>query len=347
MTYWDWTLVPILDDQGEVELLVFSLRNVTARKRAELELQSLNESLHQQAAQLRRLTAELTLAEQRERRRLAQVLHDHLQQLLVAARLKVSIVRRRLDPGNEEPSVPQLDELLQRAIEESRSLTVELSPPVLYEAGLVAALEWLAGQMEVKHALHVDVIAHLDCVPIAEDVRVILFQAVRELLFNVVKHAQTTLARIELRGERDGLVEIVVADGGAGFDAANRQTPETTSGGFGLFSIRERLELMGGGWRSLRPRARARGCSWRSRAFSRRRSCPPPARPPLPPPNVSVPKTPRPATPRRSGSCWPTITRSFAKAWPACCGNRPTLRSSARRPTARRRSTWPVNAIRT
>ncbi|MEN6498877.1 MAG: PAS domain S-box protein [Thermoguttaceae bacterium] len=246
VTYWDWTLVPILDDQGEVELLVFSLRNVTARKRAELELQALNESLHQQAAQLRRLTAELTLAEQRERRRLAQVLHDHLQQLLVAARLKVSTVRRRLDPGNEEPSVPQLDELLQRAIEESRSLTVELSPPVLYEAGLVAALEWLAGQMEVKHALHVDVVAHLDCVPIAEDVRVILFQAVRELLFNVVKHAQTTLARIELHGERAGLVEIVVADGGAGFDAANRQTPETTSGGFGLFSIRERLELMGG-----------------------------------------------------------------------------------------------------
>lgn len=210
MTYWDWSLAPLLDDQGEVELLAFSLRDVTQQKRSELELQALNESLRQQTAQLRRLAAELPLAEQRERRRLAQVLHDHLPQMLVAARLKAATLRRRVPDRELESSWQQLDELFERSIEESRCLTVGLSPPVLYNEGLAAALEWLARQMEVKHALHVDVAACADCGPIAEDVRIILFQAVRELLFNVVKHAKASLARIELHAVNEGQIEIVV-----------------------------------------------------------------------------------------------------------------------------------------
>lgn len=246
VTYWDWSLVPLFDNEGEVDLLVFSLRDVTQRKRSELELQALNESLRQQTVQLRRMAAELTLAEQRERRRLAQSLHDHLQQMLVAARLKVSLLHRRILDADLSLSVQQVDELLERSIEESRSLTVELSPPVLYEDGLVAALEWLARQMEAKHALHVDVAVCADCAPITEDVRVILFQAVRELLFNVVKHAQTSLAQLQFSSDSDGLIQIVVADTGCGFHPSRLQSPTATTGGFGLFSIRERLELMGG-----------------------------------------------------------------------------------------------------
>lgn len=199
----------------------------------------------QRAAQLRVLAAELSLAEEQERRRLAKVLHDHLQQLLVAARMKVAVLRRRADEERLTRTLEQIDEVLNQAISESRSLTVELSPPVLYDAGLAAGLEWLARQMDEKHGLRVIVDADPEAEPTDEDMRVFLFQAVRELLLNVVKHAQADVAHVELLPLAGDRLQLVVADPGVGFDFSGLEN-RGVSGGFGLFSIRERLELLGG-----------------------------------------------------------------------------------------------------
>jgi signal transduction histidine kinase len=148
------------------------------------------------------LASELTRAEQRERRRLAQILHDHLQQLLVAARLKLSIVRSELrDEARQGPEqLEQIDHTLDEAITVSRSLTAELSPRILYDAGLPAALEWLAADMEKKHGLAVKVYADPAANPAEETLREFLFQAVREGLFNVVKHAQIGHAIVRVIG---------------------------------------------------------------------------------------------------------------------------------------------------
>jgi signal transduction histidine kinase len=206
---------------------------------------SLNALLEWRTQQLRAMVSELAHAEQRERRRLAQVLHDHLQQLLVAARAKVTLVSRLvLDPEGRQ-ILEDLDGLLDQSISESRSLTVELSPPVLYEIGLAAALEWMAGQMHSKHGLRVEVQIDSGAEPSAEETRVLLFEAARELLFNVVKHAQVECARLELSGSPGAEVRVVVSDTGAGFNPAERDVSVLESG-FGLFSIRERLELIGG-----------------------------------------------------------------------------------------------------
>lgn len=217
--------------------LVESLEHRVAQRTAEAE---------QRTMQLRTMAAELAEAEQRERRRLSQVLHDHLQQLLVAAKMKVARVHRRTDNPSLGRIVAEVGELLDQAITESRSLTVELSPPVLYDAGLTAGLQWLGRQMEEKHGLPIVVQADPSAEPSEEGTRVFLFQAARELLFNVVKHAQAELAWVCLSKTAEQHVCLEVADNGVGFDPQQLRTSTDSHGGFGLFNVRERLELLGG-----------------------------------------------------------------------------------------------------
>jgi PAS domain S-box-containing protein len=201
------------------------------------------ESLRERSAQLRALAAELTMTEQRERHRLAQVLHDHLQQLLAAARFALA----PLDAAEPEPmraAARRADELIERSIKVSRSLTGELSPPVLHDGGLVPSIEWLLRWMEDKHGLKTVLQANDRTATPPEHITVFMFQAIRELLFNVVKHARAQQANVQIE-QRIGQVRVTVSDDGAGFDVAHMRPNETT-GGFGLFSICERLEVLGG-----------------------------------------------------------------------------------------------------
>jgi PAS domain S-box-containing protein len=238
------------------ERLVAIVRDIDQRKRIEAELERHRHHLEEmvrertslaehRASQLRLLAAEVTQAEERERHRIARILHDQLQQILVAARLKASVLRRRVHGDSLLPTVEQLDDLLSEAIRESQSLTVSLSPPVLYDRGLIGGLEWLARQTQESHGLTVHLTADARAEPAELDTRILLFQAVRELLLNVVKHAQASHASVELRQCDKECLHLVVADDGVGFNPA---TPSTggSANGFGLFSIRERLELIGG-----------------------------------------------------------------------------------------------------
>lgn len=241
--------------------MVGTCKDITQQKQFEAALTRAKQDLEQRVAertvelkrradQLARLSSELTVAEQRERRRLATVLHDHLQQILVGAKLRLTVLGRKVGPTEAE-ALELVADLVDEAIESSRSLTVQLSPPILHEAGLSAGLEWLARWMQDTHGLTV----HLDLeegihLP-REDVRVLVFESVRELLFNVVKHAGVKVARVAAREERrpEGRRLLVsVSDEGSGFDpqACEDEDSASQSGGFGLFSIQERLDLMGG-----------------------------------------------------------------------------------------------------
>ncbi|MGD0518591.1 MAG: MEDS domain-containing protein [Thermoguttaceae bacterium] len=234
------------NEAGDVQGVFAAARDVTEHKRMDKELHALHRALEHRAAQLQSLASELTLTEQRERRRLAQLLHDHLQQLLYAARLSVTTLRRRVCNKDLQNLIQHLDTLLGQCIEESRSVTMELSPPILYDAGLAPALEWLSRQMRLNYGLLVEVETDAEAEPETEDIKVLLFQSVRELLFNVVKHAGAQSATIKMSLTPDRQVRIDVVDKGVGFNAEHVHAGGDRMGGFGLFSIRERLEQMGG-----------------------------------------------------------------------------------------------------
>ena len=216
------------------------------------QLANLNQTLEQRVAQrtaeaveraqkLRLLSAELSLAEERERRRIAQVLHDDVQQMLMGARLYLGALSKTKSAAKRNGIIQEIEEMLERSFNLTRSLSVELSPPVLHEGGLAAALEWLAAQTQKHHNVQVSVEADSSANPKAVDVRVFLFQAVRELLLNAVKHGGGSPVHIVMTSAGLNKVRIVVADRGPGFDPAALDLQQIGPGGLGLFNIRERV----------------------------------------------------------------------------------------------------------
>ena len=203
------------------------------------------QELVQSQSRLRALAAELNLAEQRERKRLAGELHDYLAQLLVLGCLKLGQVRRAGLPAKVDETVKQTEDVLNQALRYSRSLMAELSPTVLQEHGLPAGLRWLGEQMQ-EHGLLVKVeVGHTSSLSLPEDCAMLLFQSVRELLMNVLKHAGSQEAIVRLQQDKQNL-RIEVQDNGIGFDHAGAGTHHDTSlsSKFGLFSIRERMTAL-------------------------------------------------------------------------------------------------------
>jgi two-component system sensor histidine kinase UhpB len=235
--------------QASVRGIVLDL---TARK--ELERERQREIKQKYEGQLRLLASELSQAEQRERDRMAQVLHDHLQQLLVAAKFQVrSLIKFRMLNPNVASRFEVLEDLLMQAIHACRSFAVELSPAVL-ELGLGPALKWLAGWMNEKHGLSVTVHVRGDCQPVDKELQLLLFQSAQELLLNVVKHANVNDAELRVESLAKRAVRLTVRDRGTGFDAiAMRRREGTEHPSFGLFNIKQKVELIGG---KLRIRSR-------------------------------------------------------------------------------------------
>src|SRR3984957_18302136 len=257
-------VIPLRDDAGTVVKWLGSNCDIEERRQAEEALRrtegalrAINDSLEQRvrdrtaelerrSEQLRALALDLAETESRERKRLAHMLHDHFQQLISAARMKISILRRRTKADNDVESLRQTESLLEEAQNASRLLATDLSPPVLHDAGLAPALEWLARRMEQTHNLVVQLDLAKCQDPDNEQVRTILFECVRELLFNVVKHASVKTAELSAEELREGLLELRVIDHGSGFDPSRSELSRHPDGSFGLFSMRERLGLIGG-----------------------------------------------------------------------------------------------------
>ncbi len=207
-------------------------------------LQSQNEELQRRAEQLRQLTSKLTLAEQRERKRVSRLLHDGLQQYLASAKLQLGYIAEQMSGRSLRGAISEVEDIVAESIRMTRSLSTDLSPPILYQGGLGEGLEWLVGWMHQMHGLAVDLSIGFEP-QIEDDIKLFAFEAVRELLFNAVKHAQVSRARVELEALDSGRLRITVSDEGTGFDP-DRLLQEESANGFGLFSIRERIEFFEG-----------------------------------------------------------------------------------------------------
>ena len=216
-------------------------QEIAVRKKAESQVAAYQDNL-------RSLASSLSLAEERERRRLAVYLHDQIGHTLALANIRLGELQKSLQsqsPGFPTAELEKAGSLLEQAIRDTHSLTFKISSPILYELGLDAALEWLTEQVQKDHGISTQFFSdgrvdHLD-----DDVRVLLFQAVNELLVNAVKHAQAQNVEVSIRREGANL-KVEVGDDGVGFQMPRTEPPLRERCGFGLFSIRERLRPYGG-----------------------------------------------------------------------------------------------------
>jgi len=229
---------PTRQPNGDIHWSGF-LHNISDRKEME-------KSLNAKGEQLASMAIDLSLAEERERRRIASVLHDHIGQLLLLGKIKLDSLAGVFTQACHRNTYNEIHEILTRSISDARSLTQQLNPPLLAKAGLEAALEWLAKKMDHDYSLQVDFTDDRRKKPLDEEFRAILFQSARELLINVAKHARTSRASLFIGREADTLL-LTVEDRGAGFPLSpNFDTAIQQNSSFGLFNIRQRIRYLGG-----------------------------------------------------------------------------------------------------
>jgi PAS domain S-box-containing protein len=195
--------------------------------------------------QLKALTSQITLAEEKERRRFSEFIHDEVGQQLFATQLQLTGIRDSLSSEESSKSLDDAIDSIKKVISNARSLILELSSPILHELGLVKALEWLGEQTQQNYGIMVTVNDDKQKKPLDDDVKILLYQAVRELLINIAKHAQIKNAKISIKREK-ATVRICVEDKGVGFCVPSGDSAEIEINGFGLFHIKERLEPFGG-----------------------------------------------------------------------------------------------------
>ncbi len=205
--------------------------------------EQLQEQLDERTLELRRLTSELFMAEERSRRAIASDLHDHIGQALAMIRFKLMELQGNAVFSGIDGNVGDLKKLIDQTISYTRSLTFELSPPMLYELGLEAAIEWLAKQFSEKYSLKISFHDDKKQKQLTDDMKIALFRSVSEILMNIVKHAEAKHASVSIYN-KEGNVAIEVKDDGKGFDVNGLRASRDKC--FGLFSIKERLKYLGG-----------------------------------------------------------------------------------------------------
>ena len=238
-------VMPLHNEEGELVSWVSVIRDITEERRIE-------EKLEQYRRKLRKLAAELTSVEARERRQIAAELHENLGQLLATAKMKIAPLRTLAPDAQLEPGLTEVQGLVEEALRQTRSITYQVSSPILYRLGLEAAVKWLAENMAGQYGYRVAFTRLGESGSLPEESSIFLFSAVRELLVNVAKHAAASEVAVRLRW-LDDCVEVLVKDNGKGFrrtglsDFSDLKTGVSEStDGFGLFNIQERVSDLGG-----------------------------------------------------------------------------------------------------
>lgn len=211
--------------------------DITERKLAETKLKEYQKSL-------KNLTTEISLVEEKQRREIAENIHDHLSQSLVISRMKLNDVEKEIVNKKNKVQLRSIIGHISEALESSRKITYELSPPILYELGLIETLYWLAEKIQDEHNLKVRFKTDFEELILSEHELILLFRSIQELINNIIKHAQAKNISINVVKKEKG-INIIIRDDGKGFDSA--KLPIITSkSGFGLFTVKERVQNLKG-----------------------------------------------------------------------------------------------------
>jgi PAS domain S-box-containing protein len=235
----EWHDKTLKDDNGNIIGLLATGQDITERKRAELKIIEDRE-------QLKSLASELSVTEERERRRIATELHDQIGQSLVFSKLKLDELHHSATSSELTKALDEICNNIGQIIQDTRTLTFDLSSPILNEIGLEAAVaNWLDVQILEKHGIKTEFVDDGQQKPLDDDIKALLFRNVRELLVNIIKHAHANKVKVSIR-RVDEHIHIDVEDDGKGFDSVKVISTAIEDTKFGLFSIRQRLEQLGG-----------------------------------------------------------------------------------------------------
>jgi signal transduction histidine kinase len=221
----------------------------TALKKAKEELETRVDertaSLAKANEQIRQMTFQLIKAEEQERMRIAAELHDQVGQSLLLAKMKVDALASDTATDKNDNNSADISRLLEDCIQDIRSLTFAMRPPLLDTAGFESALQWLCKSIYEDYRVKIDFSTSCQSIQLNSEQRYSLYQAVRELLLNVVKHAGVTHAELSLKTAGSDLI-IQVSDKGSGFDTKTQPCTSAAGLGFGLFNVSQRVHLLGG-----------------------------------------------------------------------------------------------------
>lgn len=230
-----WSVIQ--NDEGVQLRVLGTCQDITERVEREKEIQNYQKSLQN-------LTAELSIVEEKQRKEIAANIHDHLSQSLVISRMKLNDVEKEIVNKKNKVQLRSIIGHISEALESSRKITYELSPPILYELGLIETLYWLAEKIQHEHNLKVSFKTEFEELNLSEPELILLFRSIQELINNIIKHAQAKNISINVVKKEKG-INIIIRDDGRGFDS--EKLPIITSkGGFGLFTVKERVQNLKG-----------------------------------------------------------------------------------------------------
>lgn len=229
---------PIFDEKGRFSGSLGIFTNITELKQIEGKFFSYQERLHA-------LVLELTLVEERQRRRIAMEVQDHIGQTLSFCKLRLEKLQGSPSLSDFSESLDEIHTCIDQVIQYSQSLRFKLSTPILYEEGLEAALKWLGDQFQKQYSLVFHFEDDQKPKPMLDETRILLYQSVRELMMNIIEHAQARNVKVFVSRDYKN-IRISVQDDGIGFDVEEIDPYTAKNVGFGIFSIRERLKFLGG-----------------------------------------------------------------------------------------------------
>ena len=229
---------PVLNNKNELIKIVSVSRDITERVEREKIIDNYQKSL-------KKLTTEISLTEEKQRKEIAANIHDHLSQLLVISKMKLNDLHDEIVTENAQKEFKSVIQYIEEALDNSRKITYDLCPPVLYEMGLIETMYWLADKTQQEHHIKTSFITDLNKIKLSESKLILVFRVIQELVNNTVKHAQANNLKIEMK-VNDELLEIKVSDDGKGFNKNELPKAKVGEGGFGLFAVKERVQNLDG-----------------------------------------------------------------------------------------------------
>ncbi|WP_100615913.1 PAS domain-containing sensor histidine kinase [Confluentibacter citreus] len=235
---WFESLKQLITKNNKVVGLVSSCRDITERVVA-------NEAIKNYQVSLQNLTSEILLVEEKQRKEIAANIHDHLSQSLVISKMKLQDLRENEFLKDYVSDIDFVNTHITDALENSRKITYDLCPPVLYQLGIIDTMYWFSDKIEDQYNIKVEFTTNIDNLKLDDNELISIYRSIQEIVMNSIKHANASLIHIDFKFVDEGL-NISVSDDGVGFNVDEKVSDKVLSSGFGLFTLKERIHNLKG-----------------------------------------------------------------------------------------------------